>query len=375
LLFGEDNMSEDTGVGVPFMKGLELSEALYDDAVKPILDEHYPGLRYSAVHIGSGSDVLGFDTAQSTDHDWGPKLLLFLEDSEHEQKAGEISTYLSHNLPHTIRGFPTNFGKHDDETSVMVQPKEYPINHGVRIETISGYFENYLGINPQKELTVIDWLIVPEQFLRSVTSGKVFYDGLNELESIRTELEYYPHDVWLYLLSNQWRRLSQEIHFMGRCGQVGDDLGSRLIAARLVHDIMKLCFLMEKKYAPYIKWFGTAFSQLSCSGELTPHLLQSLTAENWEERQKRLVPTYEYVARMHNELGITDSIEDKVSSFHNRPFLIIQAEDFAEVIYSQIKDDKVKSLPKWLGSVDQFSDSTDVLAYQDKLRKLRILYK
>ena len=224
-------------------------------------------------------------------------------------------------------------------------------------------------------MTLIDWLIIPEQFLRSVTSGKIFYDGLCELGAICTKLEYYPHDVWLYLLSNQWRRLSQEIHFMGRCGQVGDDLGSRLIAARLVHDIMKLCFLMEKKYAPYIKWFGTAFSQLSCSSELAPHFIQVLTAKDWEERQKRLVRTYEYIARMHNELGITDSIEDKVSSFHNRPFLIIQAEDFAEAIYIQIQDDKVKSLPKWLGSVDQFSDSTDVLAYQDKLRKLRVVYE
>lgn len=56
-------MNNDTTVGTPFMKGLELSEALYQDAVKPILEEHYPKLRYSAAHIGRGSDVLGFDTA------------------------------------------------------------------------------------------------------------------------------------------------------------------------------------------------------------------------------------------------------------------------------------------------------------------------
>ena len=368
-------MNEDTTVRTPFMKGLELSKALYEDAVKPILDEQYPELRYSAAHIGRGSDVVGFDTVQSTDHDWGAKLLLFLEDHDHEQKADEISTYLSHNLPHEIRGFPTNFGKDGDQFIMMAQPEEYPINHGVRIETIRGYFETCLGIDPQKELTVTDWLTVPEQLLRTVTSGKVFHDGLHELVDIRTRLEYYPHDIWLYLLSNQWRRLSQEIHFMGRCGQVGDDLGSRLIAARLVNDIMRLCFLMEKKYASYIKWFGSAFSQLSCSGELTPHFIRSLTAKDWKERQNRLVPTYEYIARMHNELGITDFIEDKVSSFHNRPFLIIQAEDFAEAIYAQIQDDEVKSLPKWLGSVDQFSDSTDVLAYPDKLRKLRVMYE
>ena len=35
-----------------------------------------------------------------------------------------------------------------------------------------------------------------------------------------------------------------------------------LIAARLVRDVMRLAFLMEREYPPYPKWFGTAFSGL-----------------------------------------------------------------------------------------------------------------
>ena len=320
----------------PFMKGLDLSEALYQDVVRPILDEHYPKLRYSAAHIGGGSDVLGFDTVQSIDHDWGPKLLIFLEGSEHEQKADGISTFFSHNLPHKIQGFPTNFGKHDDGTSVMVNSEDNPINHGIRIDTITGYFETYLGINPQKELTVTDWLIISEQLLRSVISGKVFHDGLGELEKIRTKLSYYPRDIWLYILANQWRRLDQEIPFMGRCGQVDDEVGSRIIASRQIQDLMKLCFLMEKQYAPYIKWFGSAFLQLSCSNDLIPIFLQILDGKDWEERQTHLVSAYEYVAQMHNGLGITEPLENKASFFHSRPFLIIQAHEYADAIYSQI---------------------------------------
>jgi hypothetical protein len=46
---------------------------------------------------------------------------------------------------------------------------------------------------------------------------------------------------------------------MPRAGFVGDELGSALIGSRLVRDIMNLCFLLEKQYAPYPKWFGTAF--------------------------------------------------------------------------------------------------------------------
>ncbi|MFW9994945.1 MAG: DUF4037 domain-containing protein, partial [Candidatus Odinarchaeota archaeon] len=212
------------------------------------------------------------------------------------------------------------------------------------------------------------------QLLMGVVCGQVFHDGLGELEKVRSKLKYYPHDVWLYLLANQWRRIDQEIPFMGRCGQVNDEIGSRIVASRQIQDLMNLCFLMEKKYAPYIKWFGTAFSLLSCAEDLIPMFLKALSGKNWEERQMHLVPAYEYVAEMHNRLGITEPMDDKVSFFHNRPFLIIQADDYANAIYKQIQDDKVKSLPKWLGSVNQYSDSTDVLAYTDKLRKLRALY-
>jgi hypothetical protein len=47
---------------------------------------------------------------------------------------------------------------------------------------------------------------------------------------------------------------------MARCGDVGDELGSRLVAARLIEE------LMQKQYWPYAKWFGTAFSKLACAG-------------------------------------------------------------------------------------------------------------
>jgi hypothetical protein len=201
-----------------------------------------------------------------------------------------------------------------------------------------------------------------------LTAGRVFYDGLGQLEPLREKISYYPDEVWYYLLAGQWRRIGQEEAFVGRCGQIGDELGSRLVAARLVRELMRLCFLMERKYAPYIKWFGHAFAQLDCAGELAPVFGKVLEANSWEERQEYLTAAYEFVAEMHNSLGITDPLPDKVSQFHKRPFFVIQGENFANAIYAAIQSEEVLALPEHLGAFDQFVDSTDALKYLDRIK-------
>jgi len=48
-----------------FIPGLQLNETYYQQAVRPILERHFPGLAYSAGLVGYGSDVLGYDTPVS----------------------------------------------------------------------------------------------------------------------------------------------------------------------------------------------------------------------------------------------------------------------------------------------------------------------
>ncbi len=367
-------MNKESNPDFNFVPGLELSEAFFKDVVKPLLEKFYPDLEYSAAHLGQGSDVLGFDTPQSMDHDWGPRLLLFLKESDFDHYRDEINQMLCDNIPYEFKGFPTNFAVHDSGNLIMTSITSGPVNHKVEISTITEFFIEYFGFFPSEDFNIIDWLTIPEQKLRSIVSGHIFYDGLKELESIFDRLQYYPHELWLYLLANQWRRISQEEAFMGRCGQVGDEIGSKLIGARLVKDMMKLCFLMEKQYAPYIKWFGTAFSRLSCAKNLKPIFLQSLNADNWQEREKHLVKAYEYIARMHNSLGITKSLNTKPVYFHNRPFRIIQSNKFAAAILSAIKDDEVKQLPEYLGAIDQYVDSTDILDFTNRYRRFWSIY-
>ena len=73
-----------------FVPGLELCRRFYWEAVRPILDAHWPDLPHGAALLGGGSEVLGFDDATSTDHHWGPRVMLFLSAEDHAQWADAI---------------------------------------------------------------------------------------------------------------------------------------------------------------------------------------------------------------------------------------------------------------------------------------------
>jgi hypothetical protein len=358
-----------------FVGGLELSGLFYEEAVEPILASRCPGLAHSAALIGYGSEVLGYDAPRSTDHEWGPRLLLFLTEKDHRSHAARLTEILRHELPPEFRGHPTHFGEPDREGVRLPEMRTSgPVDHKVEVHTVRGFFASWTGLDPLGGIGPTDWLSVPQQRLLEVTAGRVYHDGLGELGEARATLAYYPRDVWLYLLSAQWRRVGQLEAFVGRTGEAGDGPGSRLIAASLVRDLMGLCFLIERRYAPYAKWFGTAFSGLRCAPELGAHLEGALAAASWKEREARLSRAYEAVARMHNALGVTPQLETGVTPFHGRPYLVLHAERFAAALENALADPRVRSLPRGVGSADQITDNTDVLARPEVYGRLRALY-
>ncbi len=359
-----------------FIPGLKLSELFYTEAAKPILETYFPQIPYSAALIGWGSEVLGYDDIQSSDHHWGPRFLLFLSPENHEKYKKAIGQALSHNLPSRFRGYSTNFGE-PDEVGVRL-PKEAeagPVNHMIVIETIESFFGWYLRCNPYQSLSAADWLLFSEHKLLAVTSGQVFYDGLGELEVIRRKFHYYPRDIWLYQLAAQWIKIFEEREFVSRCGAVGDDLGSMVIAARQVKNLMRLCFLMEQKYAPYSKWFGKAFSKLDCVPELSPIFKQVLLSSTWKERERHLASTFKVIARLHNRLQITRPIAEEASNYGNRPYLVFEAPGLVRDIVKSLTDEEVKTIKHGLGSVNQFVDSTDQVSKLSLSEMFKALYR
>jgi uncharacterized protein DUF4037 len=363
-----------------FIPGLRLGRSFFLEAVKPVLDARFPDLQFSAALIGSGSEILGFDTEMSTDHHWGPRVMLFLKEADYQHHHKAIDQALRNELPTRFHGYSTNFTLANPADNNVQLPQDVdcgPINHRVEIHTIRGFFLSDLNFDLEESIEPADWLTFPSQKLRSIKAGAVYHDGIG-LQVVRDRFNNYPQDVWLYLLASGWNRIGQEEHLMGRAGMLDDEIGSAIIGSRLVRDVMRLCFLMEKQYAPYAKWFGTAFNELKCAEDLLPILRRVLLAEAWQEREKYLAAAFEYIAEMHNRLGITETLPAKVSNFFGRPFLVINLEGgFADAIRARITDPAVQRIAarKLIGSIDQISDNTDLLSDPRWRSTLRRLYE
>jgi hypothetical protein len=222
-------------------------------------------------------------------------------------------------------------------------------------------------------MTTEDWLITPQQKLLGVVAGPVYADD-GRLQPIREALRWYPDDVWTWLLACQWSRIAQEEAFVQRTAEVGDHLGSRIVAARLVRDVMRLALLMARAYAPYTKWLGTTFAGLDHGDGLDRDLEATLAADTLADRERALVSAYEKVARRHNDLGLTEPQDPQPRQFFDRPAQVIGADRFVEACLAKVRDPRVKELGL-VGSIDQFADNTDVLSNPAACRRLIKIYE
>jgi hypothetical protein len=360
-------------VNANFRPGIELAGIFYAEVVGPLLAESFPGLPHSAALIGPGSEVLGFDSPRSADHDWGLRLQVLLSDQDARSALpAEVSDCLAARLPAQFRGYPTVFPASGTER----KPGEP--SHWVEVAGLGDWLGGRLGFDPRSGVGLADWLATPTQVLAEVTGGAVFHDGLATavradgeaagLVAARAALTWYPADVWRYILACQWQRIDQEEPFPGRCAEAGDELGSAFLVARLARDVARLVLLMQRRYPPYSKWLGTAFARTPAAAGLAPLLTGAVTATSWPDREHYLCAAYEAAARLHNQLGLTPDVDAVVRpTFFDRPYRVLGAARFSEALRASVSDEQLRDRPL-TGAVDQFIDSTDAIGDRALLR-------
>ena len=134
--------------------------------------------------------------------------------------------------------------------------------------------------------------------------------------------------------------------------------------------------MQERRYAPYPKWFGTAFARLAAAPALTSWLETALSAPAWQARHAALLAAAAWLVNRQNALGLTAPLDSAGRPFHTRPFRVIDAERFVPAFAAAVRDPAVAALfsRRVLGNVDQISDNTNLLVWPARCRALAAVY-
>ena len=343
------------------MTGIALSRRFYEQAVRPLLG----GRPHAAALLGAGSEVLGFDDVVSTDHDFGPRVQLFLT-------AGTA--------PPSFAGLPATFERHPTVFAAADRNGGVPC-HQVEVTGAGPFFADRLGVDPAAGLELADWLLTPTQTLATLTAGAVFHDPEGELARRRAALRWYPDDVWRYALAAGWLRVAQEEAFVGRAGAAGDDLGSRLVAARLVRELVRLAFLIERRWAPYPKWLGSAFAGLDLAPRAGRALAAATAAAHWRDREAAVVTAAGVLAAATNDLGLAAPVDPAPRAYYGRDIRVLGADRLTVALTAAVTEPGVRALIDGLGgrrggpigrlpgTIDQVTDSTEILGDPARCRR------
>ena len=102
---------------------------------------------YAAGLLGWGSDVLGYDTERSTDHGWGPRVVVLVDAAEVERVRGLVDA----ELPEEYQGFAVRFGRDGQEPG-----------HHVTVATLGDWLPGHLGFDATQGIGLEDWLVTPQ---------------------------------------------------------------------------------------------------------------------------------------------------------------------------------------------------------------------
>jgi hypothetical protein len=344
------------------LRGAEVARLYHEELVGPLLGRAYPGLRYAAARLGSGSDVLGYDDARSRDHDWGCRLTVLVDEPD-AVVIPRVSDLLERELPEAFRGLPVRFG-------VTWDPAR---THNVHVTTVRELAVSRLGADPLGGLSAVDWLLLTGQGVLEVTAGPVFRDETTELAPLRAMLACYPPDVERYVLIAGWQRLGYELPMHGRAADAGDELGSRLIAARMADAVVHMAFTLSRRWMPYLKWRGTALARLPIGAAIAGPLRALLSAGHWRDREDATAAAAGALLSAQRDLGLP-APQDATAPFFDRPFRTIHPH-MQPGLRAQVTDPDLMRLPDGVGSVEQWAASHDLEQFPGRRAALLAAYR
>ena len=307
------------------MKGLEIAEKYYREYGAEMMHTQFPELEeIVAVGLtGSGSECYGYDDDTSRDHDFEPGFILFLPPEEVVDRK-------------TAFRMERAYAKLPDEFLGLTRNKDVSYDtgrHGV-IRT-ADFFRAKVG-DPEGELSLEQWMNIPEHYLLEATNGKIFRDDVGTVTDIRARLAYFPEDVRLKKLAGALMIAEQASNYnYERQLSRGDTAAAQLAMYEYVKNVLSVCFLLEKKYKPYYKWVFRALNDLPTFAVLREDLEYLISSGNGvadavEKRSK--------IRTINARLG--EEIRRQALSDYEG----LHLDSFAYCVNGKIKDPSVRNL-------------------------------
>jgi hypothetical protein len=287
-----------------FIPSLELSRMLFEEHIEPIIETHFPDLSFAAATFGMCSESFGLDDEISMDHMWGPRVTILLSNQDFNLFHDKLQSALRELLPSEFNGFKTTWMP----PGVDVISTKEKILYSVWTTTTSASL-GFCGGLDALPLKDIEWLKVSEQHLAEFTNGVVYRDDLGEFSGARELLRYYPDDVLKFLLTSEWNTIGGDWFPIGRIGTKGDRLGLHIQTAKITQHMMRIAFMVSRKYFTYKKWFGTQFKQLPIAEALEPVLLELVNESKWQKVEEIIGQAMIILLHFQNKLGISPPIK------------------------------------------------------------------
>ena len=268
------------------MNGLELSRAFFEEYGRPMLEEQFPQvLPYLAVGLfGSGSECFGYDDAVSRDHDFEPGFCIFLpgEDIVERRTAFQLERAYA-KLPREFMGLRRS----------LVTPVGGARQGVLRTDE---FFSEKIG-SANGELSLYDWLRIPEYALAECTNGALYLDNYGEVSTIRQNLARYPQDVRCKKLAGNLLLMAQAGQYnYPRCLAHGETAAAQLAVNEFVNAALSVIFLLNERYLPFYKWRFRALRELPLLSESARVLEYLLCTPNDEDTAQEKLQLMEELA-------------------------------------------------------------------------------
>lgn len=240
--------------------GMTLAKAYWQELVKPMIDEKYASVRHriAAGLVGHGSECYGFDDALSRDHDFGPRVCLWLTADDHAAFGEHLQADYD-DLPSMFHGVSRS----------AATPHTQGEGRRDGVFEIGSFFTQLTGMPhaPTDDEPHL-WLSLDESTLAAATNGRVFQDGLGAFSGARQSFTRMPDDVRLALISRRLGMISQAGQYnLPRMLERGDGAAAWLCTEQFADAASSLVFLVNNPasvgYAPYYKWRFAALRRLS----------------------------------------------------------------------------------------------------------------